>query len=101
MRVGKRDFESIHDGPLKLIRRRNAWGLFHSPYQFFELSADPGERMNLGSLYLPSAEERRLRARLRALNKAIARRAGPGRKVAVGELDDKTKSQLKALGYLQ
>lgn len=74
-------------------------GRSRDPEYFFDLAADPGERLNrvgeggLGERWLRS----RLRAWVRA-GEALAETAGPAREP---ELDAETRERLRSLGYLR
>ena len=108
-------FAEVRDGRWKLIRvagSRRGWGMGRGPGRtwsrdyLFDLATDPKESRNLAGT--GGVEEQWLRARLRAWvhERKLAGRSAQGSRSSGGSgegpaLDEATRQQLEALGYVE
>lgn len=93
------DVRTLIDGPWKLIRRSTTLrDDDQTEYQLFELGADPGEQSEIGA----AQRERVTRMRAELLRRGEELSTAPPTEVTVeGALDQRTRRQLRALGYVE
>ncbi len=86
--LGERSYRTYSDGRFKTTVRRR-YGALH----LFDLARDPGARSNVAESH-PEVVHRQL-SRIQELSEAFASEGS-----AVGELSERDRSHLRALGYL-
>lgn len=91
------DLRTLIDGTWKLIRRATTEvDDDATTYELFDLESDPGETIDVGPQHAERLEE--MRAEMHRRSRALA--SPIEAKTALPVLDERTKRQLRALGYL-